>query len=160
MPRGKTASTICPLLHPPTHTHTHTHTHRHNHMSCTDSCRQCCRCCCYPCIHCCCKDPTEKPNKYPHVQYKSPEEAKVPLDKVFEFQQPRSDYAVHPQMTHIISEQPWVIQRGGTLEASERSSSSVSTTAETILTLQFSLYYDIQRRSLSVHLQQAYNLLT
>ena len=61
-------------------------------------------------------------------------------------------------MTHVISEQPRVVQRGGTPEASERSSSSVSTTAETIPTLQFSLYYDIQRRSLSVHLQQAYNL--
>ena len=61
-------------------------------------------------------------------------------------------------MTHIISEQPRVVQRGGTPEASERSSSSVSTTAETIPPLQFSLYYDIQRRSLSVHLQQVYNL--
>ncbi len=78
------------------------------------------------------------------------------MTKVFEFQQPRAEYTLHPQMTvHVVSEQP---REESVTSSSERSDAASASSAGSFPLLQFSLYYDIQRRTLTVHLQQAYNL--
>ena len=82
-----------------------------------------------------------------------PEFEKVPLERVFEFKQPRAPMPVHPQIAgpSAITTQPRLTQ-----SEPQSSASPVDEPQYPILT--FSLYYDLQRRTLTVHLILANNL--
>lgn len=112
-------------------------------------------CPCSPCCDCC-DDEKDDSTKYEKVDEVNidvvlPQFEKVPLDKVFEFKQPRVPMPVHPQIFGYtaITEQP---------TASGSSDTSSITTPSDNPQLHFSLYYDIQRRTLTVHLMEATNL--
>ena len=116
--------------------------------------------CCPQLCPCCYNEDTESGDgKHSSVKYKKADEVdidvvlpqyeKVPLDKVFEFKQPRVPMPIHPQISgySVITEQP-------TTESP--SSSTVDPTDDPHL--HYSLYYDIQRRTLTVHLIEGSNL--
>lgn len=186
-------------------------------MACPKFCVNLCKCCYTNGELCGClkKSATEK---YPTIEYYTPEKASeklevpdfhnVPLQKIFDFPQPESeDFVTHPQVPRnslpAIKEQPYgsdlcaepmyVTKKGrssltlsqlpddqsqdGTDSRSEYdvleppftppdevpSRRAITATPDLPLdiddpAIQFSLYYDIQRRSLSVHLYQALNL--
>ena len=50
-------------------------------MSDKSSFAACCQICCFPCYHCLCPE-QQNGNKYPHVQYKTPEMANVSVRKL------------------------------------------------------------------------------
>lgn len=88
-----------------------------------------------------------------------PQFEKVPIERVFEFKQPRVPMPLHPQIaaTSVITSQP----RHTAVVPPPRSDSrsTISSAAEpNDPVLRFSLYYDIQRRTLTVHLIEAFNL--
>ena len=92
-----------------------------------------------------------------------PEFEKVPLDKVFEFKQPAVPMQIHPQISEhtVIAQQP-MVEHGSACFSQVSHSESVSTisseTQAVVPLLHFSLYYDIQRRTLTVHLMKGTNL--
>ena len=116
-------------------------------------------CCCCPW----CKETEDEETKHKDVSYHKvatvdlviPEYQKVPLDKVFEFKQPQCPMPVHPQLIDqfIVTQQP-----------TSSSSSSYTCDAEEDVDddgepkIHFSLYYDIQRCALTVHLMSGTNL--
>ena len=92
-------------------------------MSCL---HYCCYCCCYCCDQCCPhrKQKPDKPVRYPHIEYKSPDQAnqfvssqgeleKLPLERQYVFAQPPSEGRLHhhPSPTALlpvvpVTEQP------------------------------------------------------
>ena len=79
-----------------------------------------------------------------------PQYEKVPVDKIFQFEQPMCPVYVHPQLigddrSNIVTRQP-----------QPATSEKVLVNEPSVL---FSLYYDFQRRVLSVHLHSALYLL-
>lgn len=150
-------------------------------------CLQCCcypcvRCCCHDDVT------EKKTDRYPHIHYQAPSQAnvavgspefrKVPLDKVFEFRQPHAEHSVHPIVSGdsgVVSDQPRsrdmstppplassrrLKHSSETTETSESShtGSSSSHGEGGVPSIQYSLYYDIQRNALTVSLDQAFNL--
>ena len=114
----------------------------------------CCCCCCNWCL-------TEDKRDEKHI-YKAkyeqvsntdvssgridivlPQYEKVPVDKIFRLEQPMPPVYVHPQLLgddrNVVTHQPQATAPNDVNEPS----------------LRFSLYYDFQRRALSVHLQSA-----
>ena len=81
-----------------------------------------------------------------------PEFDKVPLERVFEFKQPRAPMPVHPQIA------PPVVATQPRMHKSESQSTVSSTTEDRFPMITFTLYYDVQRRTLTVHLIDAVNL--
>ncbi len=79
------------------------------------------------CSQCCCpkKSSTEK---YPHILYKPPERvitrtpefSTVPLEKIFGFQQPHTQYAVHPQISAADDHEVTTLQPAGVLPQPKR----------------------------------------
>ena len=164
--------------------------------SCLDSC---CCCCCSD--DCCCPASGGDKRKHPAIRYKRVDGAKetltvepqdikkVPLDKIFTYQQPLPtfDAHMHPLLDQrtVVSTQPRSMTTKlvgvpsitiSTADGDHSSSSSSSSKSlmekscagsdfvildakEAASTLQFSLYFDVQRCVLSVHLQQATNLM-
>lgn len=112
----------------------------------------------------CCDGQGEKDNeKHSSVKYQKasnemnidvilPQYEKVPLDKVFEFKQPRVPMPVHPQISgySAITDQPTAIDTSPLPQQTQVSSSEPQ--------IHFSLYYDLQRRTLTVHLMEGTNL--
>ena len=86
---------------------------------------------------------------------KLPEYEKVPLQKIFHFQQPRrSVMHIHPQFIatdtkHIITQQPILKSSDSPIKAEDNKPK-----------IQFSLYYDMQRCILTVHLIAGTNLMS
>lgn len=123
--------------------------------------------CCSFCP-CCPSEETEK-DKYPSVKYEKasevnidvvlPQFEKVPLDKVFEYKQPRVPMPIHPQISgySAITEQP---APSVTITSPSPSGQALPLGSEKSSKplLHFSLYYDIQRRTLTVHLMEGTNL--
>lgn len=133
-------------------------------------------------MNCCCPccvwraNESEKvgvPDKHSAVKYQKvggvesnidvvlPQYEKIPLQKVFELKQPQCSLSVHPQMytagvegSCVITEQPDLTTSPF---SSKQSEDSISPT-DTLPRIQFSLYYDIQRRTLTVHLISGTNL--
>ena len=69
--------------------------------------------CCLWCMEKCSIKPDKK---YPHIRYKSPEQAgravkmpevqQVPVKKIFQFPQQRTEFPIHPQVDDVIASQP------------------------------------------------------
>lgn len=132
-------------------------------MSCLKNyCHSCCPCCC---------SPPKSTDKYVGIEYRAPEHAnvamtspeiqKVPFEKVFEFQQPKPEYGIHPQMSGtttppVVSKQPRVAH--GTSPDRELPESPNGRLIPPCPIIEFSLFYDMQRWTLSVHLLKMYNL--
>jgi synaptotagmin-1 len=127
-------------------------------------------CPCPPCSPCCYPD-DESEDKRPSIKYQKGEEMnidlvlpqyeKVPLDKVFEFKQPRAPMPLHPQISgySAITEQPTmddILTRDQSTALSHLPTIEESNEPQ----LHFSLYYDIQRRTLTVHLMEGTNIFT
>lgn len=141
--------------------------------------------CCSCCYECCCPGSKRNGDKFSSVRYSHPDKAhtvempdveKAPLNKFFQYQQPTLEFRAHPQMTHssVVSAQPLALsttpisahavdgESHRLLTAAttpEDSGFVVVDTRESHSTLHFSLYYDVQRRVLSVHLLRATNLM-
>ena len=74
--------------------------------------------CCLWCMEKCCIKPDRK---YPHIRYKSPEQAgravkmpevrQVPVKTIFQFQRQQMEFPVHPQVDDVITSQPRSFQR-------------------------------------------------
>ncbi|XP_064397992.1 synaptotagmin-7-like isoform X2 [Halichondria panicea] len=126
-----------------------------------------CPICCHSCVRCCC--PHLHSDNYPLAKYQSPMKASTTLEsqqfepvqfgKSFVFHQPKAEYSVHPHASDtedqlsVISDQP-----KATLTTKEPGTRPMPIISGTLATLEFSLYYDIQKNTLTVHLLQAYNL--
>ena len=115
----------------------------------------------------CCDNLFDKKNKQDYekvdevdIDIVLPQYEKIPLDKVFEFKQPRVPMPVHPQISgySAITEQPKATG-GGEEKGDTCSTSSSSSKLSDEPQLHFSLYYDIQRRTLTIHLIEATNLV-
>ena len=129
-------------------------------MSCPNCCYWCCRQCCPPDLED--GDKGEKSSLFQGARYSPgrqvdmgvvvmPDFEKVPLERVFEFKQPRAPMPVHPQIAPVVTTQPRIHK--------SESQSTVSSTAEDRFPMiTFTLYYDVQRRTLTVHLIDAVNL--
>ena len=108
--------------------------------------------CCSWCLDCC-KDGDAKYEKAKtaEIDVVLPQYEKVPLDKVFEFKQPPAPLPLHPQISpaSVIKQQP---QPSGPLPP------DAAQPTDQPAMIHFSLYYDIQRRTLTVHLLEGTNL--
>lgn len=115
-------------------------------------------CCCCGCPDWCphwCRDDNVKYEKAntTEIDVVLPQYEKVPLDKVFEFRQPPAPLPLHPQISaNIVTHQP---QSSGSLPTDDVDG---ATAAARPATIHFSLYYDIQRRTLTVHLLEGTDL--
>ena len=123
--------------------------------------------CCCSCCDWCTHGEEEEDEKRKGIKYQKvgeeepnldivlPQYEKVPLQKVFEFKQPQCPLPVHPQFFDnsggVITKQPYV-------SSSPFSSDGSSSPDDKEPRIQFSLYYDIQRRTLSVHLMSGTDL--
>ena len=125
----------------------------------------CCPCCDW------CDQSEEENEKHKGVKYQQvggedskidvvlPQYEKVPLQKVFEFKQPQCPLPVHPQFfdtaksDDVISNQPNL-----TCPSFPSSDDDKTNSPDSDPRIQFSLYYDIQRRTLTVHLMSGTNL--
>lgn len=130
------------------------------------------------CCPCCCdwrsnkSDEVGSSDKHTGVKYQKvggvetnidvvlPQYEKIPLQKVFELRQPQCPLAVHPQIftdsggQYAVTQQPDL----ATSPFSSRQSEDSISPTDTHPRVQYSLYYDIQRRTLSVHLVSGTNL--
>ncbi len=124
----------------------------------------CCPCCDW------CNHDTEEDEKHKRVKYQKvgddtksnidvvlPQYEKVPLQKMFQFKQPQCPLPVHPQFFNpyddqVVSKQPYMS------DFSSSSQADSSITPDNQPRIQFSLYYDIQRRTLTVHLMSGTDL--
>ncbi|XP_003386572.1 PREDICTED: synaptotagmin-10-like [Amphimedon queenslandica] len=122
----------------------------------------------------CCPEEEEPKDKHSSVKYQKasemnidvvlPQYEKVPLDKVFEYKQPRVPMPVHPQISgySAITEQPspsvTVTAPSPSGQAKIIGSDKDGKHLDSKPLLHFSLYYDIQRRTLTVHLMEGTNL--
>ena len=122
----------------------------------------------------CCPQEEESKDKHSSVKYQKasemnidvvlPQYEKVPLDKVFEYKQPRVPMPVHPQISgySAITEQPspsvTVTAPSPSGQAKIIGGDKEAKPLDTKPLLHFSLYYDIQRRTLTVHLMEGTNL--
>ncbi len=126
----------------------------------------CCCCCCEWCKE------NEEDEKHKQIKYQKvvgnegshsddvgidivlPQYEKVPLQKMFEFKQPQCPLPVHPQLfdhnSCRLSED--IVTRQPTSMTSSSFSSDDIDPKDNEPRIQFSLYYDIQRRTLTVHL--------
>ena len=123
------------------------------------------------CSPCCdwCRSSEEEEEKHKRGRYQKvggeesnidvvlPQYEKVPLQKVFEFKQPNCPMPVHPQLIDggeggvcPITQQPSFSSASG--------GSSEDAPSDKQPRIQFSLYYDIQRRTLTVHLMSGTDL--
>ena len=141
------------------------------------SLKQCCESCCW-----CCYPSDNTSKKYQHIRHspaskanrtvESSETRKIPLEKIFVFPQQSREFSIHPQVSgdsEIVTEQPAAEKYYKNTNASRQRAKLIKSETWTSSTdpisqmepgpvLEFSLFYDIQRRTLTVHLDQAFNL--
>jgi len=131
---------------------------------------ECVRCCCYCCLKCCDQNDTSK--KYAGIEYGPTEDEHIPLmnmpelplERSFHFPQPWPvrEFSV-PKLVggDAITEQPSKSEpsrlRAMSLPATFLHS-KWAVSEQACPSLRFSLYYDIQRHTLTVYLKRASNL--
>ena len=130
-------------------------------------------------MNCCCsfckwREENEEDEKHKQIKYQKvgeddpnidivlPQYEKVPLQKMFQFKQPECPLPVHPQLfelsgsgfsSDVVSKQPQSM-----CMTTSSSDDAFSDPGDQEPRIQFSLYYDIQRRTLTVHLISGTNL--